>query len=152
MLFMGYKDKRYLTQSFLVYFITRLFIFHFIIAYLYEYPITQACAIIFIGLVMIAYLVIFKPFRRVVNLFQILTYETIILIINICVLVLAIMDSNNEQNQQKRELVGDIIIYCNIAFSAAVIFYICLKLVLGIISVYKIYKTQGSKKGKTACL
>ena len=149
---MGYKEKSYFTQSFLLYFIIRLIIFHLIIAYLYEHPITQACLIVFIGLIMIVYLIVVKPFRRLVNLFQLITYEIIILTINLCVLALAIMDHNDDQDQQKRELLADIIIYCNIAFSAAVIFYICVKFIIGFISVYKIYKAQGGKKGRNACL
>ena len=115
-------------------------VFHLIIAYLYEHPIVQACLIVFIGLVLIVYLAICRPFRRIVNLFQLITYELIILIINLCVLALAIMDHNDDQDQEKRDLLANIIIYCNIAFSAAVIFYICIKLILGIRQVYKIYK------------
>ena len=41
---------------------------------------------------MLTYLVVFKPFKRLINLLQMVTYEVIILVVNVGVMYLAILD------------------------------------------------------------
>lgn len=87
-----------------------------------------------------------KPFKKVVNLYQMATFEILILSLNTCVLVLAIMDNQGEEEIDTRELIGDVIININLAFSGFAMFYIVLKIAL---AARKAYKSSTSKTNKS---
>ena len=64
-------------------------------------------------------------------------FETLILIVNVCVLKLSIMDKYNDNDHETRKSLGSIIIGTNLAFSISALALIGVKIILGIVSSYK---------------
>jgi len=65
------------------------------------------------------------------------TLEGIILVVNCCVLALAIMDEIEDNNENVRAVFGEIIIYSSMVFSMSAIVFVAIKLIVGIQNIRK---------------
>ena len=114
-LFECYRDSSYYQQIFLFVFIIRLALFNGIIGYLYNYPLFQAVVFTLINILMLAYLMIKRPMRKLVSLIQQIILELVLLPFNTCVLALAIMDKHGIEAVDHRKSLGNIIFYINLS-------------------------------------
>ena len=97
---------------------------------------------------MLVYLILKKPFKKTVNLLQLITYEVIILVVNVLVLIMAIWDKQGIENTEMRENFGYVIILGNVVFMLAAIGFLIAKFVLGVKMAYKITKRNKVKGRK----
>ena len=65
---------------------------------------------------MLLYILIFRPFKSKINFCEMICFEVCVLAVNICVLTLADMDHRGEENLDKREQLGEVIIIFNLIF------------------------------------
>ena len=114
-LFECYRDGSYSQQIFLFVFIMRSALFNGMIGYLYQYPLFQAVIFTLSNIIMLLYLLIKRPMRKLVNLLQQIVLELALLPFNTCVLILAIMDRQAVKAFDQRESLGNVILYINIA-------------------------------------
>lgn len=67
---------------------------------------------------MLVYILIIKPFKSSLNSYELVSYELCVIAVNICVMMLAKMDSDNNNDIEKRDQIAKIIITVNIIFYA----------------------------------
>jgi len=89
-------------------------LFNAIIGYFYNYPLFQATTAVASNILMLGYLLIKKPMKKVVNLIQQIVLEFVLLPFNVCVLALAIMDYHEIDDTARRRSIGDVIVYINL--------------------------------------
>jgi len=144
-LFMNFKEKSVLQHSCMFLILIRVYFFNIIIGYLFEYPLAQAILLVIMSTLMLGYFSIARPYKNSLELIKIMTYETIIAVVNICVLILAIMDHKGIENSESRRKLGDAIIISNMIFNLMAVFYMIVEFIIKIIKVYGRRKTITAK-------
>ena len=94
-LYAGYNDSTFLTQSFLLLSTIRIIVCYLFVGLLYRYPLVQAIHITLMSVLMMIYILKLRPIKDPLNFFVTLIYETLALMVNTCVLILAICDALN---------------------------------------------------------
>mmetsp|Transcript_41530 Transcript_41530/g.36885 ORF Transcript_41530/g.36885 Transcript_41530/m.36885 type:complete len:86 (-) Transcript_41530:1387-1644(-) len=82
----------YWTQLYMLAFFARILLYNGLIGGLEDYPLVQAISITTLSVLMLGYVLIVRPFKTELNFYEIVTYELLVLVVNVCVLVLAIYD------------------------------------------------------------
>ncbi|RYE40099.1 MAG: hypothetical protein EOP48_25055 [Sphingobacteriales bacterium] len=144
-LYQSFKEGSFLQQSFMLFFLLRIYVFDMIIGYFFAYPLVQAILITTLSIVLITYLAVKRPYKRTLDLIKLLINESIIALVNINVLILAIMDKRGQKSEQARAIFGDIIIYANVAFNILAVAFIVAEVIIKVITVYKIMKSSKAK-------
>ena len=145
-LYKAFKDDSFLQQIFLFVEMLRIFLFSLVIGLFYEFPIFQATLILSFSLIMLVLAAKFKPFEDKIDQIQQIVNELILLTVNICVFILAILDHQHENNTNIRGHLGDTIIACNLIFNFTAVIFFAIQLVIALQKMYKLIK---SKKPKT---
>ena len=141
--FKSYKDSSFLQQAFLPISLVRIYVFHLIIAYAFKYPLIQSILIVLLNILMLLYLALIRSPKEKLKLVQYLIQEIILLVVNICVLVIAVIDATEFDAVSAKKLAGDSIIVCNTIFTISGTIFICLSLV---VSMWYIVKEKWSKR------
>ena len=145
-LFFGFRDRSLVTQSLFILLIIRSIAFSMIITLLYRYPFVQAVMTTVLCTVMICYLLISRPFKRLVDLAQQLTIECIILTVSVSLLGIAIIDSKSILTKSAWLNFNEIIIMCNLIVFFVAPTFLIIKLILLIIQYFKNRKRETLKK------
>ena len=95
--FDNFKDTSFVQISFLFFFTVRFYVFTAIIAYLFHHPLAQTILLNLLGIAILLYLVVKRPFKSHVELVKYVVQESIMEVVNICVFILAIMDTKDEE-------------------------------------------------------
>ena len=135
-----YKDKSFDQQIFLALYVLRVSLFNIIISYLYKNPLPQAIFILLLNLAMVVYLIIKKPMKKLINLIQQLTIESLLLVFNVCVLILAFADNANNDSIDTRNNIGEVMAAINIIMPSVSMALIAVKLLLIAKEFYDDYK------------
>ena len=141
-LLVSFKDNTFLHQSFIFFFITRVFIFDMIIGYLFEYPLLQAIMITIMSFLMLTYLIVLRPYKETSHLVKLIGDETIVFIVNICVLILAVMDALGSEAYADRVRLGNAVIALNIIFNISAFVFLIFETIVRLVKVYEIFKTS----------
>ena len=145
-LFECYRDYSYYQQIFLFVFIIRVAFFNALIGYLYIYPLFQATVITLLNLMMLIYLFVKRPMKKIVSLVQQIVLEVILLPFNCCVLALAIMDQQEIDGSDHRKRIGDVMVYINVIVPFVTVALMTAKFIAIAVEFYKQRKTnQGNK-------
>lgn len=136
-IFESCKDRTIKQQALVLVLLGRAYVYVCIISYLVDFPLIQAILITLLSLLMLLYLFIERPPKSIVDLLQYVANELILFCAKICVLILAVMDYRGNSDNEARETIGEIILDCNIAFSAVAAVYLCIQL-LG--TIYEVWK------------
>jgi len=130
-------------------FLTRSAICNAIVAGPDGFPLTQAIVLALSSFFMCIYLIGIRPLKEKLDLIQLLANEILLFVVNICVLILAIMDKMDLERQGFRVLLGDIIIKISSIFSTCALFFMIIQFVLMAIETYKMIKAL-RKRGLTS--
>jgi len=141
----GSKDKTFAQCIFMIPYLLRLYLFNFMIANVYSYPLAQAIVITSLSVFMNFYIQKTKPFVSLLVYCQHSTDEIIMLIVNSCMLGLAICDAVQQEDLGVRNALGNVIIYCNVVFSATANIYTVSYLATGFKAAYDSYKKNKEK-------
>mmetsp|Transcript_5609 Transcript_5609/g.4753 ORF Transcript_5609/g.4753 Transcript_5609/m.4753 type:complete len:144 (+) Transcript_5609:1169-1600(+) len=135
----------------------RAIISFIMISFFYNNPIVQTTIVVFLSICNLTFILVHKPPKKKINYYQLVSMEIIIIIVNLCVFILAIMDRNERGMTPEdsgwgfREALGDMIIACSVAFTLIGILFVIIKLVIGLRAAWKVRKTH-NWKGKRAFL
>jgi len=120
-------------------------VFNGVIAYLYPYPLAQAIIIVLLNGAILAYLLIKRPMRKVINFIQQVAIEGSLFVFNMCVFILAILDAQKSENWSAREGIGNVLIALNVATPLVTSAIIIVKLLLIAKELYMEHKMAKSK-------
>jgi len=109
-LFRGYKNTNWFTQSFYMLYCIRIAIPMFFASFCYSVPLLQVCFYLAISILMISYLVFVKPIKKEIDHLNLVFVELILLMVNISLLALVILDMANSTNQTAKDFLGDVIL------------------------------------------
>lgn len=141
-LFKYVKNSSMVSQSFLLIFVIRNCLFSLILGLLFEQALVQIILISTMSVVMLIYLVVQRPFTDLVNLFQHVVFETMLLVVNICVLIIAQIDFEKEGSYQLRDRLCEAIIYTSLIFSFAPQVFLVIKLIVAVVAWYKTFSKK----------
>jgi len=130
MIFEVFKDQSYLHQSFVIVFSIRAYAYSAVVGYLYNFPVVQAVLLMLLCLAMLLYLLIARPMKILINLIQQIFCELILLLVNLCVLIMSIIDQQDPVDNSKKDGYGAFILLMNIVLSWAMPVFSILKVVL----------------------
>ena len=142
-LYKGYKDDNFLSQSFLITYTTRLALPMFIVACLPESPVTQVVFFVTLDLTSLTYLIYKRPIRRKLELIDLVLLETILITVDASLFGLLFLD---EDQETKRTAIGDIIIAGNYAINLLAIIFLALKIGFGVYNAYLLRKSKSIRQ------
>jgi len=145
-LFECYKDYSFYQQVYLFVFLVRMALFNAMIGYMYNYPLFQAVIAVISNILMLGYLVIKRPMKKIVSLIQQIVLEIVLLPFNFCVLILAIMDHHEIVGTDRRKSIGDVIVYINVMVPFLSLILMAAKAIAMGVDFYKSWKL--AKKNK----
>ena len=138
----GSKEDSLIRHIFMFPYLLRLYLFNFTISYVFSYPLAQTIIITLLNLIILLYILVIKPFKSKLVFCQHSTDELTMLLINTCILTLSILDHNGDTENRIREVLGDVIIGCNIFLSITANIYLFLYLCVGFKAAFTAMKTQ----------
>ena len=127
-LYRGFRHNTTPNKYFLVFYIMRMSLPALIAALLYSYPMVQITLYLVINVAILGYIIVMKPLARIINFIQLIIFESIMLIINICLLLLKL----NFGNIHTKALIGDLVIAGNSIINLIAIVFLIFKLLGGI--------------------
>ena len=147
-LFECYKDYSFYQQIFLFVFVMRMALFNAAIGYLYNYPLFQAVTAVVANVLMLLYLVIKRPMKKLVNLIQQVILELVLLPFNVSVLALAIMDDYAIAELDLRRSFGDVIVYINLIVPILSLVLMAAKAIVMAVDLYSSWRLAKVNKTK----
>ncbi len=139
------RDTSLFHQLALFFMLARAYLFHIIVGYLFANPLVQAFFINIMSGFMIVYLVFKRPFTSRLENVKMILYEAMVFLVNLCVLVLALLDYNDYEASSARKRIGDIVIVITLLFNTLVFIFLLTDLALKIRTTYKVAKTTEAK-------
>ena len=146
LLFESCKRTSFTTFGYMVLFLLRTILFNLIIANLYNYPLVQGIFINILTILMFGYLVIKRPLKDILELVQLFLNEIFLIIVNICVLILAIIDHAGIKGQDLRDGICEAVVKVIVIFSSSALAFIALRILISLYLFYKLLrrlKAQG---------
>mmetsp|Transcript_16139 Transcript_16139/g.13693 ORF Transcript_16139/g.13693 Transcript_16139/m.13693 type:complete len:137 (+) Transcript_16139:1903-2313(+) len=126
-------------------FVLRAVIVAVIFTYMFEYPKIQTTILTVLSVAIILYDIIKRPFLNIPNMIELVSYELIILVANISVMVMAYNPDDVDLNDK----CADVIIVSFFMFSVAAILFMFIAFVIGLKDAIKAAK---KKKGKISIM
>jgi len=130
MIFEVFKDQTFLRQSFVIVFSIRSYLYSAVVGYLYNYPVVQAVLLLLLCLAMLAYLFIRRPMKVLITYIQQVFCETILVSVNLCVLIMSIIDTQDPVDHSKKEGLGAFIMLMNVLLSWTMPTFAVIKVIL----------------------
>jgi len=141
-LYEPYQNRSYSQQIFLFIFIIRFCLFNLSLGCLFEYPELQASIFVILDISILCFLVIKKPMENFMSLIMEIIFELLILPLNICVFILAIMDRKEMEDYDQRKRIGDVIININLIAPFIAIALLVTKATIICLDLYKQIKAR----------
>ena len=140
------KDYSISPQLFFFFLSGRDLIFSLILATMFEYPVAQTLIIIILDCIMIAYLLIKRPFENWTDFAQQIFFEFIGLIVGITVFVNAILDAGEYEAVGARNNIGKLVIVCNLLFNFITALFMLIAISQILVEFYKAHHERKAKK------
>ncbi len=115
--FEDFNDFSFLQQCFLLVAIFRDMLSNLILVTLYEYPLAESSCLMVFSILMIVYILYSGPFKEILNAIQQILCEGILLLVNCCVFINAVMDHINSNDNELRRKLGSIVVVSNSVFN-----------------------------------
>ena len=145
LLFESYRRTSFFTLGYMGLFMVESMLFNLVLANLYNYPLLEISLITGSSLLMFLYLVFQAPFKERLEFVQLLWNKLLLMTVNICVLILAIMDKLKIVGQDLRNNLGEAIIIIFTIFSISSLVFMSLGLLQGAFAFYKFLKKLKSQ-------
>jgi len=140
----GFKSSKKSARLFYFIYASRFFISAMLGAYWYTSPIGQSITQLLLSIVMILTLLLMRPFTRAINTFQVLIIELIHLLSNIGVIVVAGCAQTDNLDSSGSIFFADLVIIMNIAANFTVIFFLGVKLIMGVSTIWELRKDKNT--------
>jgi len=113
-LYEPYKGDSVWTQGFLFVLSVRIILCYLIIATMYKFPIAQSVILSLLSLASLIYIIVIKPMDEFRELIENIVFEAIVLLVNICVIALALLDGKEGDSvANHRDKLGTAIVVFN---------------------------------------
>ena len=145
-LFKDFKDDSFSKQALLLFLTCRDLASMLILTLLFEHPLVQVLLILVLNFAMISYLLVKSPFRLVFDGFQQIFFEVVTLAVNVCLIILAILDRITYEERDLNIEIGKFIIYSNICFNFVTTAFLLYKIGVALRDSYRTYKIYSQKK------
>jgi len=132
----AYKGKNIWTQGYLFFFTVRIILCYGIIAGLYEYPLLQSIILTGLSGIMLMYALIVRPTKEILHTVEVVVFELIILVVNICVIVFAVLDSQGKELETQRNNLGRAVVLCNTTVRILSSIFVLLSFLINLIQKY----------------
>ena len=136
-LFFSFKDTSLVTQGFFLFLTVCNVSYSLIVTLLYKYTLIQLILMITLNIAMVGYLLFARPFKRLVNLFQQLLGEIILLIVNASLLGIFIITNRAQNLSNTQENLNEVIIMSNMVVGFIAPVFLVIKIVIIIVELYK---------------
>jgi len=144
-IFRGFRDNSIVNQLFFMIYMFRIGIPMLVAVCLEFTPIGITILQVLISLAILTFLLKKKPFIKKINHQQIVLFETIVLIMNFCMLILTVLSMVGLHNTKGANILGDIVIIGNDIINLMCLVFLILKLYIEI----KILKAFTKKNNVT---
>jgi len=148
-LFNGFRNNSILSQLFFLIYAFRIGIPMLIAVCLETTPIGNTALQILLSFGMLTLLIIKKPFTKRINHYQFLLFESIVLLMNLCMLLLTILSAKNQQTSKFAVLLADFVVIGNDLINLMCLVFLIIKLHIEsklILSFTKKYKIPRSER------
>ena len=147
-LFKDLKDYSLAPQLFTFLLSGRDLLFSLLLATMFEYPLVQILLFFILTCLMIAYLLIKKPFQSTFDLIQQLLFEVISFAVSICVLINAVLDTGNYLATSTRTFLGKVMIIFNLIFNFGTALFMLFMIFSLLKEAYAKYKQKSARNIK----
>ena len=148
-LYSGFEEESLLKKSCLLVLTCQPIVFYLVIGTLFEYPLVQTILLTLITLAVIIYLMREKPMKDRFNHFVAMTFELLCLIVNVCLLILAILQHKNITGGSTTSGACEAIIFSNMLVSLLSNIFMWTFILLAIKAAYKASSSKNASN-KTA--
>ena len=115
--FEDFNDFSFIQQGFLLVAIFRDMLSNLILVTLYQYPLAESTCLMAFSLLMIVYILYSGPFKDILNAIQQILCELILLLVNTCVFINAVLDHIGSNDDELRKKLGSIVVVSNSMFN-----------------------------------
>ena len=130
MVFEPYQETTFMQQGFVIFFSTRAYVYSAVVGYLYNNPVLQTVILFLLPLMALAYLFVKKPMKIMINFVQQVFCEVILASVNLCVLIMSIIDKSDPLDSSKKEALGVFVMAVNLVISWSLPIFTGIKVVL----------------------
>ena len=144
-LFADFKDDSFVHQAFLLFFVIRSIATALFLTLLFEHPLSEAILLTIMSILLLTYIMVFMPFKNVLDNLQQFGFELILLIANASVLTLARLDREDGDHTQEKYRAAETILKANVVAQYLPTIFLVLKL---LVVIYETYKARMNKKAQ----
>ena len=127
-LFRGFNEKQKITQMFYFIYIIRISIPSILCVAFRNLPITQTVFQLAVSILILSFILTKSPIKRRINRIQLVTIETLVLIINFAAFLLATYDATPKVSIHSYILTADLIIFLNVVINIIMVVFLVLKI------------------------
>jgi len=127
-LYSAFRNNNLFNQLFFMFYMLRIGLPILIAVCFESYPLLVSLPQIIISLAILAFILRMKPFIKKINHYQMVIFESVILLMNCCMLALTILSHYNLQNHQLAIVLGDIVILGNDCLNLMCLFFLILQI------------------------
>ena len=112
-IYAGCKNTSFLSQAYVLVFLTRVILCYLFVGLAYMYPLVQTTIFLTLSLLMFVYLFTKKPIKDRLNFFVILVYEYLVLVVNSSTFVLAMLQKTDTLTDNVQTKLSELILIAN---------------------------------------
>jgi len=112
-----FKEDTWWQQIYVMVFCIRAYLYGLFVGFMYDYPIVLAVLLMLFGGVVLGYLLVKRPMKKLLDFIQQIFCEIILLIVNFCVMLIAIIDQKDSGDNSAKDGLSSMIIGMNIIMS-----------------------------------
>jgi len=117
MIFEDFKEQSWLQQSYVIIFCVRAYLHGLFVGFMYDVPVAQAVLLVILGVCILAYLIIKRPMKKLIDFIQQIFCETVLLVANFCVFIMAVVDSKIPGENSSKDGFGTLILGMNLVLN-----------------------------------
>jgi len=136
-LFDGCKDGSWGQLMYMFVMFSRQIICNLVIAGPDGAPLAQAIVLVIFSLMMSVYCIFYRPLKDIWEMIITVISELLLLVVNICVLIYAVLDHNNFVSENCRDKMAEIIIIISSIFSICAIVFMAIQLAVMLFELVK---------------
>ena len=126
-LYSAFRPNNIFNQLFFLFYMLRIGLPILVAVLAESYPIIICVPQIIISLVALIYILKMKPFIKKINHYQMLIFESVVLLMNISMLILTILSNKGLQNHQLAIILGDLVILGNDCINIMCVFFLIIQ-------------------------
>jgi len=145
-LFRGYRDTNWFTQSFYLLYCVRVALPMFAASFFYGVPLLQVCIYLCLSIATLLYLVFVRPIKKEIDHLNLLLLELILLIVNTSLLALTILDAVESTNQSAKDFLAEVILTADFCLSVLAVTALIAKIGFGAQQAFRFRKEKSPQE------